>query len=323
MPIKYLLPLFLFLNPLFAAEVPKVVIKPDIIFLTIPYLELEQANGQKQAYQVSLSAKTAKQPLQFGIDSLQAVALQNKQVEDWYHPPVSVRWQWQLLGKINSAYAVELYDIDLFNTDIAQIRALQAEGKKVICYFSAGSYEDFREDKPLFKPEELGRVLDGWDNEKWLDIRSDNVRTIMRQRLDLAQQKGCNGVEPDNMDGYINNSGFALTAADQLDFNRFIANEAHNRNLSVGLKNDLAQISELVDYFDFSVNEQCFEYQECELLKPFIENNKPVLNAEYLPRFQNDASARAELCQQAKDLRFSNLILALSLDDSLRWECLP
>lgn len=42
----------------------------------------------------------------------------------------------------------------------------------------------------------------------------------MQARLDLAVQKGCDGVEPDNVDGYQNNSGFPLTAQDQLAYNR-------------------------------------------------------------------------------------------------------
>ncbi|MDN3647529.1 endo alpha-1,4 polygalactosaminidase [Reinekea marina] len=32
-----------------------------------------------------------------------------------------------------------------------------------------------------------------------------------------------------------------------------------------------------MDYFDFAVNEQCFEYDECNLLKPFISREKPFL----------------------------------------------
>ena len=37
---------------------------------------------------------------------------------------------------------------------------------------------------------------------------------------------GCDGVEPDNVDGYVNDTGFDLTAGDQLDFNRFARGEA-------------------------------------------------------------------------------------------------
>lgn len=241
---------------------------------------------------------------------------------NWYRPAMFVTWQWQLVGSINTSYAVEIYDVDLFNTPLSTIQELQSSGKKVICYFSAGSYESFREDKDQFLPEELGDTLDGWEDERWLDIRSTNVHNIMKSRLDLAREKGCDGVEPDNMDGYINNSGFNLTATDQLAFNKFIANEAHKRELSVGLKNDLDQITALVDYYDFSVNEQCFEYSECDTLLPFINNGKPVLNAEYLSKYVTDESERNTLCNESINNQFSTLILPLDLDDEFRFSCL-
>ncbi|MFK5894238.1 MAG: endo alpha-1,4 polygalactosaminidase [Pseudomonadota bacterium] len=241
---------------------------------------------------------------------------------DWYRPKISVSWQWQLSGIVNSSYAVDIYDIDLFDSSEKMINNHKISGKKVICYFSAGSYENFRSDKDKFNASDLGNTLDGWEDEKWLDIRSNNVANIMKSRLNLAVEKGCDGVEPDNMDAYINRSGFNLTANDQLAFNKFIANESHKRGLSVGLKNDLDQIVELVNFFDFSVNEQCHEFNECDTLKPFIQANKPVLNAEYLDKYVNDSNERRTLCKTTNELQFSTLILPLDLDDSFRYSCL-
>lgn len=249
----------------------------------------------------------------------------------WYKPGVEVTWQWQLLvpadQSLNDTYNVEIYDVDLFDTSESTISDLQAAGRKVICYFSAGSYEDWRDDEGDFAGNELGNTLDGWEDERWLDIRSTNVHRIMKARLDTARDKGCDGVEPDNMDGYLNNPGFNFTARDQLAYNRFIANEAHKRSLSVGLKNDLDQVQELVDYYDFSVNEQCFQYDECNMLVPFIDANKPVLNAEYpeedadLSSDLNDSSVN-DLCAASNALEFSTLVLPLDLDDSFRHSCL-
>ena len=143
----------------------------------------------------------------------------------------------------------------------------------------------------------------------------------MRQRLDLAKQKGCDGIEPDNVDGYTNDSGFDLTVSDQLAFNRFIADEAHKRGLSVGLKNDLDQAGQLVDYFDFSVSEQCHEFGECELLEPFIRAGKPVLNAEYQEELITNAARRQALCDAAAVEGFSTLVLPVMLDGSFRYSC--
>jgi hypothetical protein len=143
----------------------------------------------------------------------------------------------------------------------------------------------------------------------------------MQQRLDLAVQKGCDGVEPDNVDGYANESGFDLGYADQLAYNRMLAAEAHARTLAIGLKNDLDQVDDLVDDFDFAVNEQCFQYAECDLLTPFIDRGKAVLQAEYHRAYVDDAAAREALCRDARTRQFSTLILPLELDDAFRFSC--
>ena len=240
---------------------------------------------------------------------------------NWYQPPVLITWQWQLQGAVNTSYDVDIYDIDLFDTSEALIQQLQQSGKKVICYFSAGSYEEWRSDADQFAADDLGNPLDGWPGERWLDIRSDNVQTIMKSRLDLAAQKGCDGVEPDNVDGYTNFSGFNLSAADQLSFNRFLANESHSRGLSVGLKNDLDQVDDLVEYFDFAVNEQCAAYSECDALTPFINSGKPVLHVEYDQIYVNSEAERNSLCGDTISRQFSTLILPEALDDSFRFSC--
>eukprot|EP00051_Salpingoeca_urceolata_P014688 m.187478 g.187478 ORF g.187478 m.187478 type:complete len:103 (-) comp18158_c0_seq3:113-421(-) len=86
---------------------------------------------------------------------------------------------------------------------------------------------------------------------RWLDISTINdagskLRSIMEARLDVAVEKGCHAVEPDNIDGYSNNNGLGLTAQDQLVYNRFLADAAHDRGLAIALKNDLDQVDDLV-----------------------------------------------------------------------------
>jgi hypothetical protein len=238
-----------------------------------------------------------------------------------YQPALAATWQWQLQSALNTSYVVDIYDVDLVETPKATIADLHAAGRKVICYFSGGSYEDWRPDKDQFNAADLGNDLDGWPGERWLDIRSTAVRTIMLARLDLAKDKGCDGVEPDNVEGYNSNSGFNLTASDQLAYNRFLANAAHDRVLAVALKNDLDQVADLVSYFDFAVNEECFAYNECDALAPFTQAGKPVLQAEYDVTYVNHAAARANLCTQSLNRQFSTLVLPLALDDSIRYSC--
>ncbi len=229
-------------------------------------------------------------------------------------------WQWQLQGTLNTDYDADMYDIDLFDSPDESIESLQDDGRIVICYFSAGSFEDFRPDSDDFDPTAIGAVLDGFDGENWLDVRHESVRTVVQARLDLAVDKGCDGVEPDNVDGYANESGFDLTPDDQLDFNRFLAREAGSRGLLVGLKNDLDQIPDLVDDFDFAVNEQCFEFDECDAVQPFLDADKPVFNAEYESSLRDDHD---DVCEDARDRGIRTLILPIDLDDSFRISCDP
>ena len=205
--------------------------------------------------------------------------------------------------------------MDLFDTPAATIAALQSAGKVVICYFSAGSYEDWRTDMADWHPATdswIGSPLEGWAGENWLDVTADEVRNVMLNRLDVAVQKGCDGVEPDNVDGYANDSGLNLTAARKLDFNLFLASAAHERGLSIGLKNDLDQIAALEPYFDWALNEECFEWDECDMLKPFIDAGKAVFHTEY-------SGTPAEVCDDASTAGFSTIFKDYDLDATVTY----
>ena len=236
-------------------------------------------------------------------------------------PKVTDTWQWQLTGTIDTSYNVVVYDIDLFDAPDSVITSLHNSGRHVVCYFSAGSAENWRPDYSKFKPADLGNPLDGWPGEKWVDTRSANVRSIMASRLDLAKSRGCDGVEPDNVDAYQNKPGFPLTAATQLDYDKYLATQAHARGLKVALKNDVDQLSSLAASFDFAVNEQCHEYSECGGYTVFTNAGKPVFNAEYKKAYVNNPSTRATMCANARAANLRTLVLPLDLNDAFRYSC--
>ena len=131
----------------------------------------------------------------------------------WWRPAPGISWQIQYTGALDLSFDVQMYDLDLFETSQTVIDELHAADRRVVCYFSAGSWEDWRPDAGQFPESVLGNELEGWPGERWLDIRRmDILGPIMAARLDLAAQKGCDGVDPDNVEGYANDSGFALTA---------------------------------------------------------------------------------------------------------------
>ena len=217
-------------------------------------------------------------------------------------------WQWQLTGTIDQSVDAQMFDVDLFDTPADTVASLHAAGHRVICYISAGTFENWRPDASLFPAAVKGDAVSGWQGEQWLDIRQwSALQPIMEARMDLCTSKGFDGIELDNVDGYDNRTGFPLTAADQLTFNRALASSAHARNLSAALKNDIDQVPDLVGQFDWALNEQCFEYDECDSLQPFLDAHKAVFNAEYnLPT--------SAFCPQAKAMGLSSMLKHLSLD---------
>lgn len=230
----------------------------------------------------------------------------------WWRPKPGTSWQWQLTGKLDTSLDVQVYDIDLFNTSKATIDALHGQGRKVICYFDT-AYEPDRPDSKQLEPYR-GKPIDGWPGQYWVDQREPKVLEVMRARLEMAKSKGCDGVEADDVDARSNDPGFPIKAADQQAFIKAIAEDAHSKGIAFGLKNDLEEIGALLRVSDFAINEECFQYDECGELTPFIAAEKAVFQVEYT---DGDLDAKAEvICAEANKLSFDTLIKHLDLDAS-------
>lgn len=234
---------------------------------------------------------------------------------DWWRPSGVLVWDWQLADYSGAAPGVQVIDLDLFDVSADRVAALRAGGVKTICYVNAGAWEEWRDDAAAFPPEILGWDYDGWPGERWLDIRRiDRLAPILRARLDLCRAKGFDGVEPDNIDGFENETGFPLTAEDQIAFNRWLAAEAHERGLSIGLKNDPGQAGRLAGDFDWAMAEDCFAEDWCADLAPFLEAGKTVFAAEYTDR---DVDFRVA-CETAGTLGISLILKRRELDGWVR-----
>jgi hypothetical protein len=247
------------------------------------------------------AARTDDEPFGGGIYSPSPSGSPTTQAGSWWRPGAGLTWQWQLSGRLDLTVDAQVYDIDGVDSKAADVATLHRAGRKAICYVNAGAYESWRPDAKAFPAAVLGKPLSGWPNERWLDIRRrDVLAPILAARFETCRSKGFDAVEPDNVDGYANATGFPLTAADQLTYNRMLADLAHHAGLAVGLKNDVEQAADLQPVFDFAVNEECMTYQECETLRVFIVAGKPVFHAEY-------ASSVDRFCARTKALGFSSI----------------
>ncbi len=264
-----------------------------------------------------------------------------------WQPPLQVSWQWMIdhaldvnnakdMGLVDpsgnplSSAPPEVYDIDGFfngqdpNCNVRDrlgncvqgendaVRQLHAMGKKVICYIDVGVYENYREDAYKFPASVIGNSDAGWAGSYWLDIRQTEILgPIMKARMQMCRDKGFDAIEPDEIDGYSNNPGFPLTYQDQLNYNRFIAQMAHSMGISILLKGDIDQVKDLVSDFDFTLNESCFRFSECALLKPFSDAGKTVLQVEY-------TGTLGSFCPTANAANYNSLLMPLGLDGGRR-----
>ena len=219
-----------------------------------------------------------------------------------WHPDLNTPWQWQLSSPPSSGklLSVKMYDVDGEDASASLVTAMHSKGIRAVCYLSAGTWENWRSDASKF-PSSVKGKSNGWPGEKWLDIRKiSTLGAIMTTRFQMCKAKGFDAVEPDNIDGYTNKTGFPLTAQDQFNYNKWIADTVHSLGMAVALKNDLDQVGELLPYFDFAINEECFTYQECDPLLSFIETGKPVFQVEY-------SKKTSTFCPQANAMNFNSM----------------
>ena len=225
----------------------------------------------------------------------------------WRPAPTTTPWQWQLQGKIDTSVPAAVYDVDGFETPASTVSRLHAQSRHAICYLDVGSWESYRPDAAAFPRSVIGRRYEGFPDERWLDIRRFHAFAgPLKRRFDICARKGFDAVEPDNLAGWENKTGFPITAAAQLRFNRWVARQVHARGMAVALKNDGGQANRLVGNFDFAIVEQCFQYDECAYYTPFIRRDKAVFEAEY-------ELEPADFCPRAIALEFSAIRKAYDL----------
>jgi len=205
-------------------------------------------------------------------------------------------------GSTGDKYKVSTIFVDLFDASPTRINNLRKQNKTVICYFSAGSAENWRTDYKKYPAAAKGKAMSGWSGEYWVDYRNTTVISILINRIKLAKSKGCNGVDPDNVDGHMNDTGFKLKKSDQKSFMSKLSSAAKSEGLLIGLKNSSETAGDLVSLTDFVVVEQCEEYGECGKYKPFSKNKKPIYQIEY-------RAVSALLCGNSKKLG-ANIIFA-------------
>lgn len=233
----------------------------------------------------------------------------NKNDTTWWKPAAGISFDWDL-DNISSTdtFSTAVVDVDAFTTSAETVARLHAAGKKVIAYISAGTLEDDRPDAALLPKEVIGKIYDEWPHEKWLDIRQvDELMPWLKQRIAMIVQKGFDGIEPDNLDGYTNEAGFAITLADVKKYADSLIALAHKNGLSIGQKNVAELTADYAGKFDWALTEDAFKQGWQNNMTPYIKLNKPVFVVEY-----TDVTTRQTFentyCPEAHALGFTAIL---------------
>jgi hypothetical protein len=226
----------------------------------------------------------------------------------WWKPVAGLSWQWQIGGgTIDPTLAVDVFDID-WEEDASVVSQLHQASKKVICYVSVGSWEDWRPDASAFPAAVLGKDYPGWPGEKFVDIRAQALRDIMAKRLDVCKAKAFDAVEPDNMDVFSADSGFPLTQADGVDYAKWLATECHARGMGIVQKNASEITTSIQSVYDGALTEDCYKDNWCADMQPYIDANKPVFACEYT------SSIFTAACTWGKPKKYSFILKSLDLN---------
>lgn len=224
--------------------------------------------------------------------------------------PVHFHWQlsttFSAPADIVTSDGLVVYDIDGQENDAATVAALHALGPnvKVVCYVDVGTWENFRPDEAQFPSSVLGNQ-NGWPGERWLDVRQQSILLpLMKARFQSwCIDKGFDAVEPDNLDAWENNPGFPITEAENISYDLAIAAMGHAMGLSMGLKNLPENAPSIEPDFDWALDEQCFQYDECSYFETsFIPKGKAVFDVEYDQAPDCSSATAAHLNAQKRDL---------------------
>lgn len=231
----------------------------------------------------------------------------------FWKPAVNSTFEWLFESSLKNQTdpKADVYDVDMFDVSAKVIAQLHAQKKNVVCYISVGSLEEWRPDKNNFPASVVGNDYSGWPGENWLDISNLKIlQPIMKKRFELARTKGCDGIDVDNIDGFSEDTGFSISYSDQITYNRWLAQTAHQLGLSIGLKNDGEQLKDLLASYDWAIIEDCADQGWCAEFRPFTKSGKAVFQVEY-----TDTNVDFKtFCAEANTNKFSAQLKHRNLD---------
>jgi hypothetical protein len=238
--------------------------------------------------------------------TFQSVASARARVADRHWAPrPGLRWQIQLQGAFDPDAAANVYDLDPYATSQQTVGSLNAHGRQTICHLDVGVTDPDLPDAARLDGPAAG--ADAGDGRRWLDIRRwDLIAPVLTDRMTLCRDKGFEAVDADEAFGADAPTGFDLTMADQLTYDKRVAALARRLGLGVTVRATPALAASVEPFTDFTVVGGCFHDADCVNYFVYIQAGKAVFDVE--------TDAADGFCALARAYGFSAIRKRDSLD---------
>ena len=203
---------------------------------------------------------------------------------DWRPAPTTAAWQWQLQGKLDTGVeAARLRRRRLRTPARRRAARCTASGRQGDLLPRRRQLGELPARRRPFPRSVIGDRYEGFPDERWLDIRRFHLFAgAARTRIAMCARKGFDAVEPDNIAGWENKTGFEISPRRPAPLQPLDRPPGPRPRHGGGAEERRPPgRSSWSASFDFAIVEQCFQYEECGLYRPFVERGKAVFEAEY------------------------------------------
>ncbi len=199
-----------------------------------------------------------------------------------WEPRAGLRWQIQLTGDFRTNATANVYDLDAYRTAEQTVTELHALGRQTMCHLDVGVSDLTVPDAGRLRGPVLGTTAG--PGLRWLDIRRwADIGPVLADRVALCHGKGFDAVDADYGYGYAAETGFPLTASDQVAYDRKVADLVHSLGMAVTVRTPPALAAQIEPLVDFTVVNDCFRSASCHDYFVYIDANKAVFDVETDP----------------------------------------
>jgi hypothetical protein len=260
----------------------------------------------------------------------------------WWKPGTgSLPWQWEIDHEIVMTQASDagtnsktytgaaaahptVYDVDGFDNTAADVASIHSAGAKAICYIEVGALENYRSDYSSFPASVIGKGMQGYSAEKYININSPTVLSLIENRIAMCHSKGFDAVEPDIDDSYTDSTGFTISETNEVQYLTKLSDYAHSLGLAWSLKNGgdggtpNQFVTDMMAHIDFAIIEEPYYLTTIPYFYPALYNaGKAFFVAEYT----GDTKSASSFCPAAIADHTNAALFDLNLDGKTRVAC--